>query len=578
MICHFHRKPTNIYPSQRIVPRGNIAAVEPYNHSPQKSAITATNNNQTTTTTTSLTSVSSTSSPTSSMKTSKTASQLIQDLTNIKLKQKQQNMNVNHVALYPESDENKLARQKQILQQQHHQMLQQQQQQQQQNQQNQHKIQQLEQPLQQNKQQQSQLSQIDNEFISEFGAKKTDPKYQTLPYNTKFSNNNTLSKNSKTNECDSEKAGELSPNDTNKSQQQQTSSKTVHSIPLNSINKSIATIIKSQQTVEQDNQEKKPMIKPKGSKSNQNYQIPSGNLVVPPRKPMSSVAPTSIASLTPKLSAKIHVVTPNISTSIQSQQQHQPPSSCSTSLDLDKLRPALPPKPHKTLDHDLPTIVSTVNKPQISEPDQISVASSTSSSSSSSVSSSPIGPLSQIPQFTDNLPIKARPLTIKKQPLHEQPRLKSMTSGIKPIQYTSRRIEMPPAFLFPEIGTADLKDGSSGVGGEQSVLTSTNATNIDNNSTIDETDKSSVTGGDENIVVEDVVRRTRSSLSDNRKEKLSRRVSFDPLALLLDASLEGELELVRKTAMQVTNPSAANDEGITALHNAICAGHFEIVK
>lgn len=58
----------------------------------------------------------------------------------------------------------------------------------------------------------------------------------------------------------------------------------------------------------------------------------------------------------------------------------------------------------------------------------------------------------------------------------------------------------------------------------------------------------------------------------------SRRVSFDPLALLLDASLEGELELVRKTAGQVSNPSAANDEGITALHNAICAGHLDIVK
>lgn len=26
------------------------------------------------------------------------------------------------------------------------------------------------------------------------------------------------------------------------------------------------------------------------------------------------------------------------------------------------------------------------------------------------------------------------------------------------------------------------------------------------------------------------------------------------------------------------NPSAANDEGITALHNAICAGHYDIVK
>ena len=30
--------------------------------------------------------------------------------------------------------------------------------------------------------------------------------------------------------------------------------------------------------------------------------------------------------------------------------------------------------------------------------------------------------------------------------------------------------------------------------------------------------------------------------------------------------------------IQVPNPSAANDEGITALHNAICAGHYEIVK
>lgn len=69
-----------------------------------------------------------------------------------------------------------------------------------------------------------------------------------------------------------------------------------------------------------------------------------------------------------------------------------------------------------------------------------------------------------------------------------------------------------------------------------------------------------------------------TATASNGKPKLTRRVSFDPLALLLDASLEGELELVKKTAMQVANPSAANDEGITALHNAICAGHFDIVK
>jgi len=58
----------------------------------------------------------------------------------------------------------------------------------------------------------------------------------------------------------------------------------------------------------------------------------------------------------------------------------------------------------------------------------------------------------------------------------------------------------------------------------------------------------------------------------------NRVVSFDPLALLLDASLEGELDLVKKTAGEVADPSAANDEGITALHNAICAGHLEIVQ
>ena len=50
------------------------------------------------------------------------------------------------------------------------------------------------------------------------------------------------------------------------------------------------------------------------------------------------------------------------------------------------------------------------------------------------------------------------------------------------------------------------------------------------------------------------------------------------MALLLDASLEGELELVQKTAAKMSNPSVANNEGITALHNAVCMGHFDIVQ
>ncbi|XP_030261089.1 protein phosphatase 1, regulatory subunit 13Bb isoform X5 [Sparus aurata] len=61
------------------------------------------------------------------------------------------------------------------------------------------------------------------------------------------------------------------------------------------------------------------------------------------------------------------------------------------------------------------------------------------------------------------------------------------------------------------------------------------------------------------------------------------RVKFNPLALLLDASLEGEFDLVQRIIYEVCrnsveNPSTPNDEGITPLHNAVCAGHHHIVK
>ncbi|XP_040905374.1 apoptosis-stimulating of p53 protein 2-like isoform X3 [Toxotes jaculatrix] len=58
----------------------------------------------------------------------------------------------------------------------------------------------------------------------------------------------------------------------------------------------------------------------------------------------------------------------------------------------------------------------------------------------------------------------------------------------------------------------------------------------------------------------------------------SMRVKFNPLALLLDSSLEGEFDLVQRIIYEVEDPSQPNDEGITALHNAVCAGHTEIVK
>ncbi|XP_022669336.1 apoptosis-stimulating of p53 protein 1-like isoform X2 [Varroa destructor] len=79
--------------------------------------------------------------------------------------------------------------------------------------------------------------------------------------------------------------------------------------------------------------------------------------------------------------------------------------------------------------------------------------------------------------------------------------------------------------------------------------------------------------------------------SKKKTKDKSRRVSFDPLALLLDAALEGELDLVARIVSSTMNPhnddkasvqptpiiDRGNDEGITALHNAICASHLPVV-
>lgn len=58
----------------------------------------------------------------------------------------------------------------------------------------------------------------------------------------------------------------------------------------------------------------------------------------------------------------------------------------------------------------------------------------------------------------------------------------------------------------------------------------------------------------------------------------ARRVSFEPLALLLDAALEGELDLVIKTSKQVPDINASHDECVTALHNSVLAGHYDVAE
>jgi len=48
--------------------------------------------------------------------------------------------------------------------------------------------------------------------------------------------------------------------------------------------------------------------------------------------------------------------------------------------------------------------------------------------------------------------------------------------------------------------------------------------------------------------------------------------------LNLPADPADVVHTVRRFPRQVDDPSSPNDEGITALHNAVCAGHTEIVK
>ncbi|XP_023208637.1 apoptosis-stimulating of p53 protein 1-like isoform X3 [Xiphophorus maculatus] len=73
-------------------------------------------------------------------------------------------------------------------------------------------------------------------------------------------------------------------------------------------------------------------------------------------------------------------------------------------------------------------------------------------------------------------------------------------------------------------------------------------------------------------------KRTNLKKPSSERTGHSLRVKFNPLALLLDASLEGEFDLVQRVIYEVENPSMPNDEGITPLHNAVCAGHHHIVK
>lgn len=79
----------------------------------------------------------------------------------------------------------------------------------------------------------------EQEFLPEFAASKSDPKYQTLPYNTKFPQNAKLKPepNSKSNSEQAQDSKNQNQNGANIN----VNHMTVHSTPLSIVNKSLAT-------------------------------------------------------------------------------------------------------------------------------------------------------------------------------------------------------------------------------------------------------------------------------------------------------------------------------------------------
>ncbi|KAF6079065.1 protein phosphatase 1 regulatory subunit 13 like [Phyllostomus discolor] len=69
----------------------------------------------------------------------------------------------------------------------------------------------------------------------------------------------------------------------------------------------------------------------------------------------------------------------------------------------------------------------------------------------------------------------------------------------------------------------------------------------------------------------------RSVLRKAGSPRKGRRARLNPLVLLLDAALTGELDVVQQAVKEMNDPSQPNEEGITALHNAICGANYPIV-
>lgn len=403
---HIRSVSSSFYPQQR-VPKSNIVAVEPFSHIPQKSIALGNNCNKMNILN------NNTNADNSTQAVHDIASNKSQDNRQF-LAQVTSNFNINEHNMAAESDENKLARQKK----------------------KEHAL--------------KNTAEFDHEptfsamdaqmMISDVGKhlksqdhmiyNKTmyvehDIHNDELILNNRYDFKNehssdtinmcpnysdAVDKNqlSSTNDCDSDKVYDLNGFS---SRTQVTA--TVHSTPLSFLNKSVAVpVTLSNSPVSNDDQ--KALIKPKTTQSNSKgfaysllHNIPSGNLVVPPRKPNNNAS--SLAGKHTSQDIKINMVTP--------QTQNQNISQSEESV--EKLKPTLPPKPNKN-NTQTPEMDRVLRSAAENNNNNEQMPTGTNIPSKSNISNNP----------SDNLPIKAKPLTIKKSPHSEQPRLKHISNNM----------------------------------------------------------------------------------------------------------------------------------------------------
>ena len=111
---------------------------------------------------------------------------------------------------------------------------------------------------------------------------------------------------------------------------------------------------------------------------------------------------------------------------------------------------------------------------------------------------------------------------------------------------TSKDSTLPPSKLnFPEKSDTAISSSDS----RKSGSNSTNDRSDSDNSKKLATDIQNKDISSKNSKV--VSRQTKSILKKDSSRRSTNRISFDPLALLLDASLEGEVDLVKKVSVQV---------------------------